>query len=107
MAEYIEREALVKDMRDYADCKAACGHIELANGILKGVGRAEDFPTADVVEVKHGYWHRKHIGNGWDDWDALTCSECNKYYKKPLFPTNYCPNCGAKMDLKEGAENDT
>lgn len=49
--EYIEREALVKDMRDYADRKAACGHIELANGILKGVGRAEDFPAADVVEV--------------------------------------------------------
>ena len=58
-------------------------------------------PTADVVEVKHGYWieysKEPHI---------ITCSECdwgegraNKDYK-------LCPMCGAKMDLKEGATND-
>jgi hypothetical protein len=47
--------------------------------------------------IRHGKWIRKHIGNGWNDWDSLTCSECNFYIEKPQFVGNFCPNCGAKM----------
>lgn len=53
---------------------------------------------ADVQAVRHGKWRRKHVGNGWDDWDAITCSECSFYIHKPDFVGNYCPNCGARMD---------
>lgn len=94
--EYIEREALVKDMRDYADRKAVCGHIELANGILKGVGRAEDFPAADVVEVvrckdcKHG-----SILCEYDNGDVLL--DCIAHGGEIVAPDDYCSD-GERRD---------
>ena len=47
----IDANALEKDMRAYADNKAFCGHIELANGILSAVCRIDEAPTIDAVEV--------------------------------------------------------
>lgn len=56
-------------------------------------------PTADVVEVKHGKW--KNSGDC--DW---RCTNCNEYFTLDIdmhpiddCGMNYCPNCGAKMDL--------
>ena len=54
--------------------------------------------TADVVEVRHGRW----IHDGYDfphgnDW--IHCSVCGKRgINVPADLTNYCSNCGAKMD---------
>ena len=53
---------------------------------------------ADYEDGEHGKWIRKHVGNGWDDWNAITCSKCSFYIHKPDFVGKYCPNCGAKMD---------
>lgn len=47
----IDADALEKDMREYADNKAYCGHIELANGILKAVGRIDDAPTMEAIPI--------------------------------------------------------
>ena len=48
-------------------------------------------PPADVAPVRHGKWlHRK---NG-----VAYCSECEVDTVED--ETNYCPNCGAKMDLE-------
>lgn len=59
--------------------------------------RLETMPTADVVEVKHGEWKRK----GQD----IYCSVCgNESAYNPFGASkfsDYCPNCGAKMDGKE------
>ena len=48
-------------------------------------------PTVDAVEVVHGRWKnidtREYLG-----W---MCSNCQKWFDSR---TNYCPNCGAKMD---------
>ena len=50
--------------------------------------------TADVVEVKHGEWTSIGLRNP-------HCSLCHKYnYEESRF----CPNCGTKMDLEEGAQ---
>jgi len=53
----------------------------------------KDAPTADVQEVKHGKWEtskgERYSGR---------CSCCNCYSTDDY---KYCPNCGAKMDLKE------
>ena len=52
-------------------------------------------PAADVVEVRHGRWVNTH-----SDSEFAQCSLC----KYPVYAawiwnlTNYCPNCGAKMD---------
>ena len=54
--------------------------------------------TADVVPVRHGRWIASH-----DEFCA--CSIC----KYPVYvgwnQTNYCPNCGAKMDGCNEPEN--
>ena len=63
----------------------------------------EDAPTIDAEPVKHGKWLTT---------DAyphhLYCSACYKTYLANNewldtldVPTNYCPNCGAKMDEEE------
>lgn len=60
-------------------------------------------PTADVVELIHGEWiihrnaeisHERLITN-------YECSICHTWSR---YHSNYCPDCGAKMDLKEVKE---
>jgi len=58
-------------------------------------------PTADVAEVKHGYWYEVDSDVGWE---LVRCSICGK---EPSLcdgeeKTDYCPYCGAKMDGKDG-----
>lgn len=86
MAEYIEREALIAEYDRV--------HIGEAGGARKLMVEA---PAADVVEVVHGRW----IEKGYEG--IMTyCSEC--LHRAPfnnhqeLILSNYCPNCGAKMD---------
>ena len=106
MPEYIEREALFKRLKEETHDYDAVGKYK--EGIIKGLNIAKSIvndkvrtPTADVVEVKHGEWdvnginiHNNTVGN----W---RCSVCKCVSLKD---SNYCPYCGAKMDLKEGAE---
>ena len=62
----------------------------------------EDCPTVDAVEVVHGEWST--IEDDYLGLTALACSECKQEYwfeeEPPLKIYSYCPNCGAKMDLK-------
>lgn len=59
----------------------------------------------DIVPVRHGEWKYRR----WTtecDWGcinhrSITCSACKVEFVDTE-PTNYCPNCGAKMD--EGEE---
>lgn len=60
-------------------------------------------PTANAVPVVHGKWlWFEDCSNS-----GLYCSACHKLIHKVMTPkkklSNYCPNCGAKMD--GGAEN--
>ena len=87
MAEYIEREAAIKAVREN-DCEG------YATWAVKAV------PSADVAPVRHGYW----IESSMSFTDGLTrlfgfkCSECAGFC---VGESRYCPNCGARMD---GAE---
>ena len=65
--------------------------------------RLKGLPSADVVEVRHGYWIR-HIDDIFPADSTLECSVCHEEECIFLCGDNYCPNCGAKMDKKEGAE---
>lgn len=53
---------------------------------------ADELSAADVVEVRHGRWIA--VENDIDYYPFM-CSECHETVIKR---TNYCPNCGAKMD---------
>ena len=87
MAEYIEIP-LSGRLRGvtYEDGKIIDVHIRDTDDVVKV-----------FVPVRHGRWIASH-----DEFCA--CSIC----KYPVYvgwnQTNYCPNCGAKMD--EGDEND-
>lgn len=64
----------------------------------------ERLPAADVVPVRHGKWV-KATGMMPPEYCGLhICSECGHYAgRKPPYGgremlSDYCPNCGAKMD---------
>ena len=54
-------------------------------------------PRVDAKKVKHGWWIETEFVS------VSLCSCCNKASATPdcmkVF-YNYCPNCGAKMDLE-------
>ena len=53
-----------------------------------------EMPSADVAPVVHGEW----MGAESDDEQFFLCSVCND---KEYWESNYCPECGAKMDLED------
>ena len=87
MAEYIEREAAYEK----------CGWYNTVNGKSVYAVRKDELaaiPTADVELVRHGRWIVELF-------KEPVCSYCEKtLYIARFSPHNYCPNCGAKMDLE-------
>ena len=63
-------------------------------------------PIIDAVPVRHGWWETKVYtteSDGWiTEYREEVCSECGE---GQIGISNYCPNCGAKMD--EGEQNAT
>ena len=72
-----------------------------------------DAPTVDAVEVVHGRWEIVEPKRYPDLTARIRCSACKKEPKKHSYEerghgygftvnswdaTDYCPNCGAKMD---------
>ena len=95
MKEYIEREAVLErlakvDMDTYYGFTAA-----VQFGVNHAIQCIKEAPAADVAPVRHGRW--KNGGNGLYD----TCTACGKEIYLAI-PMNYCPECGALMDGKEG-----
>lgn len=80
--EYIEREAVRNELYD-SDAIT-----------MFGVATLNNFPAADVVEVRHAHWIE-------DDREA-TCSGCKcRTFDWAAWSFDYCPFCGAKMDGKD------
>ena len=65
------------------------------NGILQLVNEQ---PTVDAVEVVHG--KMRHVFFSYQN-NHYECTCCNATFLTNSAPYwNYCPNCGAKMDLE-------
>ena len=104
MAEYIEREALEVALNHRLNfLMAENGEYDhYTSGFDEAVTRVENFPAADVAPVVHGKWVFADDG-------YLRCSECTQkapvvqpYDDEPTTTaTNYCPYCGARMDLED------
>lgn len=58
-------------------------------------------PTLDLEPVRHGRWIHTDMARKWKGKDE--CSECGYHdrFRLDLSAFNYCPNCGARMDLEE------
>lgn len=102
MAEYIKKDKLLKIKADVYD---EDGHVLYA----VPTGCIVAMPPADVMPVRHGRWDdipNKYMAVASKDGSyhghATTCSVCHEVNPN-AFKTNYCPNCGSKMD---GAKNE-
>ena len=102
MAEYIEREAAIKELMNDTPEQVGYSREDAADCI-----RYMD--AADVAPVRHGRWELEY-----ETYGKMRCSVCKKeaLIKKAIgdvgvvtiyVDSNYCPNCGAKMD--EGIGN--
>ena len=92
--DYVSRYELVKHLTGVEDgWRHPFQYSELQEEILH-------FPAADVAPVRHGSWHRYSKGSGSYNGvmilsDAFQCTICKKSFWNK---SDYCPNCGAKMD---------
>lgn len=96
MAEYIEREILLKKNFYSENCNSEENRWN--DYAIKDIIR--HIPAADVAPVKHGHWIQI-------DKNKCECSNCGIIVLIAVYPhgdKNYCPNCGAKMD-KGSEEN--
>ena len=91
MAEYIEREAVLKKSV-VVDGRRVVAYVDLL-----------EIPAADVAPVRHARW--ASVGH------KIKCSVCaNGVFLGTTDPDihscekenfRYCPNCGARMDLED------
>lgn len=104
MSEYIEKSKLLEtleefkpDINDFDWANAECEHIQKEryqaklDMFMDLISIIERIPTADAIPVVPAQWTNYYFhpcGN------RGKCSVCGEYN----IPTNYCPNCGAKMD---------
>ena len=94
MAEYIEREKVLSKAVPVEGCFSDM--ISAYDVIM--------LPAADVAPVRHGQWEKQS--------GLYSCSECGKTCPYDVqadvieyWTCNYCPNCGAKMDLEDTVNN--
>lgn len=103
MAEYIDREALMRHIITNGNPdNLPDGYNATTNDVyVFAIAAVETAPSADVVLVRHGRWIHTDLAAHWYGKDE--CSECTYHEKdrNDLSHLNYCPNCGCKMD-KEG-----
>ena len=91
MDEYIERETAIKALMNDAPEQVGYSRENAADCI-----RYMD--AADVAPMRHGRWEKQS--------GLYSCSECGMTCPYDVqadaieyWACNYCPNCGAKMDL--------
>ena len=82
MAEYVTKEQIIDWFSPY-------GHLDKPIPFETLVSDLRCMKAADVAPVRHGQWIYREFD------DEYECSECAKY---SYFDTDYCPNCGARMD---------
>ena len=121
MAEYIDKNALYKKIAEleelardrYLDTPsnspAYPRYMAQMNERTNLKHMVADFPATDVAPVVHGFWM-----NAYKDFKTAECSRCKSQYEVTFEGESngalwdgfiqfykHCPNCGAKMDLKE------
>lgn len=96
MAEYIEREAAIDAiMKVYV---GTAGY-KTRERVWETREAIQKLPASDVAPVVHGRWLCV-------DTDTEHFFLCNRCKKKEFWESNYCPNCGARMDGDSDAKAD-
>ena len=104
MAEYIERDATIREIERREALMVGDKRVSVA--AMKSF--IKNRPASDVAPVRHGQWieyTKVIIPEPYNKWEqAWKCSECG--FDDGFVAYNYCPNCGAKMDIKDVGDND-
>mgnify|MGYP002523094974 CR=1 FL=1 len=88
---YIDRNALIEHIKkdplfDFVEQYGITGVIE-------------SFPPADVQPVKHWRWVRDAVYVDETTGEPCLAWFCNQCGEPQMVGTNFCPHCGAKMDM--------
>ena len=92
MADYIERKTVFNALSVFND--RVHGNEHFLNGIETAKEIVDKTLSADVAPVVHGKWV-----------NDIQCSNCGWYMEDDVTISpmmvffDYCPHCGAKMDL--------
>ena len=94
---YIERESAIKSLLNDCLGQVSYSREDAADCIFW-------LDTADVAPVRHGRWEKQS--------GLYSCSECGMTCPYDVqadvieyWTCNYCPECGAEMDLEDGEDN--
>ena len=108
MVRLIDGDALIEKFNekvDMTECLIDARTAERFATFCALADAVEEMPTADVAPVRHGHWiSLTECAN-----EGVYCSICKKKVWKSDYAwcskrrgsklqSNYCPNCGAKMD---------
>ena len=93
MAEYIEREALLKDIEN--------DKMTVLFDKTSAIHHVKNQPAADVAEVRHGKWEVVFDGNAKLYENMFECSVCKTTHVGHPNVGRYCPHCGADMRSDE------
>lgn len=88
MAEYIDRDLVTAALKKHGIIPNMRAHTAILS-----------IPAADVVEVRQGRWVNTH-----SDSEFVQCCLCQYPVYAAWNETNYCPNCGARMDKEAGTD---
>lgn len=106
MSDYIDRNRLKQAISEDAMTALQSWDTSLMELVMLEI---DEIPAADVEPVRRGwwktfdssYWRSTQYGVQAIDCVKIRCGLCGR---GSAVRTNYCPNCGAKMDLE--VEND-
>ena len=108
MAEYIDRNLVLSAMNVVVEhANAIAGDSEILQKVCSILEDCKDIvavvSAADVAPVVHGRWIVTEEYNDVIEMDVVkyACSACGEYRLSATTlsqATNYCPNCGARMD---------
>lgn len=107
MSDYISRKAAVDALKNaYSSCPEQRERLAVEACIVA----INSLTAADVEPVRHGRWECVYDDSTGET--DITCSHCKNTRtvngcfvstngKSCYFEDDYCPSCGAKMDLEE------
>lgn len=109
MAKYIEREAFIEwlkriPLKDLSDGLGLC-RVIMEDDFKKAIKEMPEGIVVDVEPVRRGRWVIP-TKIGYRSFDIPHCSVCNGIPCGVDGNTNYCPNCGAKMDGGDNSATD-
>lgn len=99
MAEYIKREAAIREIEqinpvDYGAMWDYEAHHWAGECLRDCKEVIDSIPAADVAPVVHGRWVT-HYRSGTTVAEGYVSTCCDMWNNRK---SDYCPNCGAKMD---------